>query len=216
MIEREITPVSVLLGAVARNWWLILVRGLAAIAFGIICFVWPAISLLALVLLWGIYALVDGVGAIIWGAGSRWWSMVAVGVVSVAGGLIALFWPAITALALLYLIAAWAIVRGVSEIVAAIQLRRQIQNEWALALGGAVSILFGVLVALYPGAGALSVVWLIGAFAIIFGIVAVGLSLRLRSLQRDLRLRQQKPPPQEEQMPVGAAGRSRTEDEDIR
>jgi uncharacterized membrane protein HdeD (DUF308 family) len=216
MAMQEMAPIPMLLGAVARNWWLILVRGLAAIAFGIVCLVWPAIGLLALVLLWGIYALVDGVSAIIWGAGSGWWSMVLVGIVSVVGGLIALFWPGITALALLYLIAAWAIVRGVSEIVAAVQLRQQIENEWALALGGAVSILFGVLIALYPGAGALSVVWLIGIFAIIFGIVAVALSLRLQSLQRNLRRRQQQPRPQEEEMPVGAASGSRTEDEDMR
>jgi uncharacterized membrane protein HdeD (DUF308 family) len=216
MAMQEMAPIPMLLGAVARNWWLILVRGLAAIAFGIVCLVWPAIGLLALVFLWGIYALVDGVGAIIWGAGSRWWSMVLVGIVSVAGGLIALFWPGITALALLYLIAAWAIVRGVTEIAAAVRLRQQIENEWTLALGGAISILFGVLIALYPGVGALSVVWLIGIFAIIFGIVAVGLSLRLRSLQRDLRQRQQKPRPPEEEVPVGAAGGSRTEDEDIR
>ena len=216
MTMREITPMPVLLGAVARNWWLILIRGLAALAFGIMCFVWPAITLLALVLLWGIYALVDGASAIGWGVGSRWWSMVVVGVVSVLGGLIALFWPGITALALLYLIAAWAIVRGATEIAAAVYLRRQIHNEWALALAGAVSILFGVLVALYPGAGALSVVWLIGTFALIFGLVAVTLSLRLRSLQRDIRLRQAAARPPEEETPVGAAGGSRTRDEDLR
>jgi len=210
MTMQGIDPMRVLLGTVARNWWLILVRGLAAMAFGIVCFVWPAISLLALVLLFGVYALVDGVGAIVWGSRSRWGAMVAVGVVSVLAGLIAFFWPGITALALLYVIAAWAIVRGVAEITAAVHLRRQIHNEWLLAVAGIVSILFGVLIASYPGAGALTLVWAIGVFAIVFGIAAVALSLRLRSLQREMRLRH------EEEAPVGAAGGTRTRDEDMR
>lgn len=205
----ETGPGVLLLAAVARDWWVVLVRGLAAIAFGVVCFVWPAISLLALVLLWGAYALVDGIGAIVWGARSRWGSMALVGAVSVAAGLVAFFWPGITALALLYLIAAWAIVRGVAEIVAAIRLRKQIQNEWMLAVGGILSIVFGALVALYPGAGALSVVWVIGLFAIAFGVTAVALSFRLRSLQRDLRLRR-------EEVPVGAAAGGKTWDENVR
>ncbi len=210
MAMQGIDPARVLLGTVARNWWLILIRGLAAIAFGIVCLVWPAISLLALVLLFGVYALVDGVGAIVWGAQSGWGAMVAVGVVSVLAGLIAFFWPGITALALLYVIAAWAIVRGVSEITAAVRLRRQIDNEWLLVIGGVISIVFGVLIALYPGAGALSLVWAIGLFAVVFGIAAVALSLRLWSLQRDLRRRH------EEEVPVGAASGTRTQDEDLR
>jgi len=205
------SPASVLLGAVTRNWWLILVRGLAAIAFGILCFVWPAISLLALVLVYGVYAIVDGIAAMVWGSRSRWWLMVVVGAVSVLSGLIAFFWPGITALALLYVIAAWAIVRGVAELVAAIHLRRRISNEWLLALGGIASIVFGVLVALFPGAGALSVVWLIGSFAVVFGIFAASLALRLRSLPGRLRLRQE-----EEETPVGAGRSDRGLDEHIR
>ncbi len=193
MTMSEVHPASMLIGAITRNWWLILLRGLAAIAFGIMCFVWPAVSLLVLVFLWGAYAIIDGAAALVSGAQSRWWSMVAVGVVSVFAGLIAFFWPGITALALLYLIAAWAVVRGVAEIAAAIHLRRQIENEWMLILGGAVSILFGVLIALFPGAGVLSVLWVIGVFAIVFGIVAVVLSLRLRSLRREVRLRHEEP-----------------------
>jgi uncharacterized membrane protein HdeD (DUF308 family) len=210
MNTNEMNPASLLVGAIARNWWLILVRGLAAIGFGILCFVWPAISLLVLVLLYGVYAIVDGISAVVWGVQARWWSMVVVGVVSVLAGLVAFFWPGITALVLLYLIAAWAVVRGVSEIVAAIRLRRQIQNEWMLVAGGVLSILFGLLVASYPGAGALSVVWLIGAFAVLFGIFAVSLAFRLRSLPRHL------PPRGEEETLVGAAGGGRTHDEDLR
>jgi uncharacterized membrane protein HdeD (DUF308 family) len=206
----QLSPAAVLVGTVTRNWWLILVRGLAAVLFGIVCFVWPAISLLTLVLLWGAYALVDGAGAIVWGARSRWWSMVAVGVVSVLGGLVAFFWPGITALALLYLIAAWAVVRGGVEIAAAIHLRRQIRNEWILIVGGIVSILFGVLVALYPGAGALSLVWMIGTFSIIFGAIAIALSLRLRALQRKTGVRR------EEEVPVGAGAGTRTREDELR
>jgi uncharacterized membrane protein HdeD (DUF308 family) len=206
MDANRVNRAALLIGAVARNWWLILLRGLAAIAFGILCFVWPAITLLVLVLLFGIYALVDGVSAVVWGAQSRWWSMVAAGVISVLGGLVALFWPGLTALALMYLIAAWAIVRGVSEIVAAVPLRRHIQNEWILVAGGVVSVVFGVLLASYPGAGALTMVWLIGVFAVVFGIAAVALSLRLRSLPGRM------PPRREEKPLVGAAAGERSQD----
>ena len=207
MTMMDVGPGRVLLNTIARNWPLILVRGAAAIVFGIVCFVWPAISLLALVLLWGAYALVDGAGAIVWGVRSRWWSMVAVGAVSVLAGLIAFFWPGITALALLYLIAAWAIVRGGVEIAAAIRLRHWIENEWLLALAGIASIAFGVLVALFPGAGALSAVWLIGVFAVVFGALAVGVALRLRSLERTARA-------WHEEVPAGTS--TRKWDEDMR
>ncbi len=205
----DIGPGPALLHMIARNWPLILVRGVAALVFGIVCFVWPVISLLALVLLWGVYALVDGIGAIVWGARARWWSMVAVGAVSVLAGLIAFFWPGITALALLYLIAAWAIIRGGVEIAAAIRLRRWIENEWLLGLAGLASIAFGVLVALFPGAGALSVVWLIGIFAVVFGALAIGVALRLRSLERTATA-------QPEEVPAGTGAAPRDWDEDTR
>ena len=209
MTMNDVGPGPVLIDAITRNWSFVLVRGLAAIAFGIFCFLWPAISLLALVFVWGVYALVDGIGAIIWGTRSRWWLMTVVGIVSVLAGLIAFFWPGITALALLYLIVAWAIVRGVSEVAAAIRLRRRIENEWLLALAGIASIAFGVLVAMFPRAGVLSVLWLIGAFAVVFGILAVALSLRLRSLPRMVRLEHEEPL-------VGAATGRREGDEDMR
>jgi hypothetical protein len=100
MTMNAMGPGLVRIDPAARDWKLTLVRGVAALAFGILCFVWPALSLFALVLLWGVYALVDGISAILWGTRSRWWSMVAVGVVSVVAGLVAFFWPGITALAL--------------------------------------------------------------------------------------------------------------------
>lgn len=137
-----------MLSELARNWWIPLIRGLAAIAFGIMAFAWPGITLFALVLLFGVYAIIDGLAAI-WFAiiernqAMNWWGMLLVGLLSVAAGIVAIFWPGITAMALLMVIAAWAIVRGIFEIVAAIQLRKHIENEWALGLGGALSILFG-------------------------------------------------------------------------
>lgn len=193
MAMNEIGTASMLLGPISRNWRVILVRGLAAIVFGILCFVVPVISLLALVLLYGVYAIVDGVSAMIWGSRSRWWAMTAVGAVSVLSGLVAFFWPAITALVLLYVIAAWAIVRGVAEIAAAVYLRREMRNEWILAASGGLSIVFGVLMALFPGPGVLSLVWLIGLFAVVFGGLAVALALRLRELERNARVRQEEP-----------------------
>src|ERR687886_144426 len=148
------------------NWWALVLRGLVALLFGILTFVWPEISLTALVFLFGAYALVDGlftaVAAFRAPEGYKhWWALLLEGVFGVAAGVLAFVWPGITALVLLYLIAAWAFVTGVFEIVAAVYLRRLISGEWLLALGGVVSVLFGVMLAVWPGAGALAVLWLI-------------------------------------------------------
>jgi uncharacterized membrane protein HdeD (DUF308 family) len=174
--------------ALSRNWWVFLLRGLAGILFGIITFLAPAISLAALVLVFGAYALADGVLSIVAAARrrgeARWGMLLLEGVAGIAVGVFTLLWPGITAISLLYLIAAWAIVTGVLELIAAVRLRKEIKGEWVLALGGIVSIAFGVLVALLPGAGALAVVILIGAYALVFGVLLVVLSFRLRSWGR--------------------------------
>src|SRR4030095_6425709 len=141
------------------SWWALVLRGVAAIAFGVLPFAWPQITLTALVFLWGAYALVDGVLAIAAGIKShgenkRWWVLLLEGVLGVAAGLVAFFIPAITALVLLIVIAAWAIVTGAFEIAAAIQLRKYIKGEWLLALAGVASILFGVALLFYLAAGA--------------------------------------------------------------
>lgn len=175
--------------ALARNWWVVLLRGVAGIAFGIITFMAPAISLAVLVLLWGAYAFVDGVLALVSALrrraeSDRWWVLLFEGVVGIAAGVLTLIWPAITAIALLYLIAAWALVTGGLEIAAAIRLRKVISHEWLLALSGALSLGFGVLLALFPGPGALAVVLWIGAYALVFGALLVGFAFRLRSLGR--------------------------------
>ena len=174
----------------SRNWWAIALRGVAAIIFGLLTFVMPGITLAVLVLLFGAYAIVDGIftlvavarGQAVARAEPRW-VLVLEGVVSIAAGLVAFLWPGLTALALVYLIGAWAIITGALEVVAAVRLRRQIENEWWLGLSGALSIVFGVLVMAAPGAGALAMVFWIGAYAILFGALLVGLAFRLRSVR---------------------------------
>jgi len=171
------------------SWWALVLRGLAAIAFGVLAFVWPQITLTALVFLWGAYALVDGAFAIAAGVKShgdnkRWWVLLLEGILGVAAGLVAFLVPGITALALLILIAAWAMVTGAFEIAAAIQLRKYIKGEWLLALAGVASVLFALALLFNPAAGALAVVWLIGAYSIVFGVLLIVLGVRLHSLVR--------------------------------
>src|SRR5713226_3167172 len=167
----------------ARHWWVIGLRGLAAILFGVLAFVWPGMTLAVLVLLFGAYALVDGVLtllAAVRGGVQHRIVMLVEGVVSVLTGLAAFVWPGLTALVLLYIIAFWAIVTGVLEIVAAIRVRRAISNEFGLVIGGVLSVVFGVVLLIAPGAGALAVIFLIGAYAVVFGIALLGLAWRLR------------------------------------
>jgi len=167
----------------AQHWWVIGLRGLAAILFGVLAFVWPGMTLAVLVLLFGAYALVDGVLTLIAafrGGVQHRIVMLVEGVVSVLAGLAAFVWPGLTALVLLYIIAFWAIVTGVLEIVAAIRVRRAISNELGLVIGGVLSVVFGVVLLIAPGAGALAVIFLIGAYAVVFGIALLGLAWRLR------------------------------------
>lgn len=176
------------LAAMSSNWWALAIRGVVAILFGLLAFLWPSITLLALVFLFGAYAFVDGIFAIVGGIRSagerrRWWLLLLEGIVGVAAGLIAFIWPDITALALLYIIAAWAVITGVLEIVIAVQLRRQIEGEWVLVLGGIVSVILGVVLAVLPAVGILSLVWLVGVYAVVFGILLLVLAFRLRRQQ---------------------------------
>jgi uncharacterized membrane protein HdeD (DUF308 family) len=174
-----------MLHALAENWWLLLLRGIAAIIFGLLAFFWPGVTLLTLIFLWGAYAFVDGIFSL-WAAISgrvaiapRWWLAI-VGVAGVVAGILTFAWPGITAVVLLLFIAAWAIVSGVFEIWGAIQLRKEIEGEWWLILAGVLSIAFGVILIGQPGVGALAVVWLIAWYAILLGCSLIGLSLRLR------------------------------------
>jgi uncharacterized membrane protein HdeD (DUF308 family) len=170
--------------ALGERWWMLVVRGIAAILFGVVAIVWPGMSLLALVLLWGAYALIDGGTALglavkAGRAGGRWGWLFFEALVSIAAAAATAVWPGITALALLMLIAGWAVFTGIAEIAAAIELRHVIRGEWLLALGGILSIVFGVLMFLFPGAGALAVITLIGAYAIAFGGVLTALGFRV-------------------------------------
>ena len=175
-----------LLRAMADKWWLVLLRGIAAIIFGVLAFVWPVITLLTLTFLWGAFAVADGILAL-WGAitgpsgqmGSRVWLAI-VGIAGILAGLLAFAWPGVTALVLLLFIAVWAIIIGVMQIWGAIQLRKEIEGEWLLILSGLLSVAFGILLLVRPGLGALAVVWMIGWFAILEGCLLVALSLRLR------------------------------------
>lgn len=173
-----------MLSMLSRNWWLLALRGLAAVLFGLLALILPGITLLVLVTLFGIYALFDGVmsisGAIRHRDRPRWWALLLEGVAGIAAGILAFVWPGMTAVVLLYLIAAWAVVTGVLEIVAALKLRAEIDNEWALGLAGLASIVFGVLLFVWPGAGLLSLVWLIGLYALLFGLLLIALAFRVR------------------------------------
>lgn len=180
-------PGTPLLHSLARYWWLFLVRGIVAIIFGVLAFMWPGITLLTLVWIWGAFAVVDGVIAIVQaimggGMGSRWW-LVLVGLAGIAAGVVAFEAPLLTAVVLLFFFAGWAIAIGVFQIVGAIQLRKQIDNEWTLILSGIVSVLFGILLIAVPGAGLIGFIWVIAAYAIVFGVLLIGFAFRLKKHQ---------------------------------
>ncbi len=180
-----------MLSMLGRNWWVFALRGVIAILFGLLALIWPGLTLATLVLFFGAYALVDGIFSAIAGVASignnqRWWAMLLVGLAGIIIGLITLFNPAITAVVLITLIAVWAIITGIFEIVAAIQMRRSINNEWMLILGGILSIIFGVLLFMSPAAGALALVTIIGIFAIVFGVTELILAFRVRSAASEL------------------------------
>jgi uncharacterized membrane protein HdeD (DUF308 family) len=192
--KEENMATAPVLANLARGWYWIALRGLFAVLFGIFAFIWPGITLAALVLVWGVYAIADGVMALIAAytmheEGKPIGALIIVGILGIASGIVAFVWPGMTALVLLMFIAAWAVLMGIFEIAAAIRLRKHIDNEWLLALSGVVSIAFGVLMFLQPGAGALAVVWLIGSFAIFFGILLIALGFRLKGLASRLETR---------------------------
>ncbi|MDQ6669799.1 MAG: HdeD family acid-resistance protein [Chloroflexota bacterium] len=173
----------------ARHWWVIALRGVAAVLFGLLAFVWPGMTLSVLVLLFGAYALVDGILGIVAafrGDAEHRLAQVTEGIIGVLAGLAAFVWPGLTALVLLYIIAFWAILTGVLEVVAAVRLRSVLNNELGLIVGGVLSMLFGIVLVVAPGAGALAVAWLIGAYAVVFGFTLLALSWRLRSHHHDV------------------------------
>lgn len=179
-----------MLETLSRYWWAVALRGVAAVAFGIVAVIWPDVTLGVLVLLFGAYALVDGVillttalfGGSLGGRRRGW--LVLEGVVGIVVGLITFAWPDITTVALLWLIAAWAIGTGELEIGAAVRLRRELTNEWLLVLSGVLSVAFGLFLLVRPEEGALALVWVIGLYAIVFRFTLMALARRLRRHHR--------------------------------
>jgi uncharacterized membrane protein HdeD (DUF308 family) len=174
-----------LVTTLARNWWAIALRGAVAILFGIVSFAWPELTVVVLVALFGAWALIDGVLLLVaaWRQaerGRRWWPLLVEGILGVAAAAVTFLWPDITALALLFVIGAWAIVTGLTEIAAAIAMRRVIDNEVWLGLAGLASVGFGLIVLIFPGAGAVGIAWLIASYAIVFGVILLMLGFRLR------------------------------------
>ena len=172
-----------------RSWWVLALRGAIAIAFGILALVWPNLTLLVLVALFAAYALLGGVVSIAGAVKSRkddsdWWLLLLLGLISVAAGVVAIVYPVLTALVLVLVMAANALFTGVLDIVAAVRLRKIILHEWMLVLSGAASIVFAVLVFLFPGAGALAMVWLISFYALLTGMLMLVLAYRLKARTR--------------------------------
>jgi uncharacterized membrane protein HdeD (DUF308 family) len=174
-----------MLGLVSRDWWVFAIRGIAAIVFGILAFIWPGATLAALVLLFGAYVLVDGVSLLVALARGdtlarrHAWAVGIMGVLGIVAGVVTFAWPGLTALGLLYLVAVWAIAMGTFQVIAAIALRRELDGEFWMALGGVVSIVFGAFLVASPGEGLLSLVWLVGIWSLVFGVSSLGLAYRL-------------------------------------
>ncbi|MEA2706885.1 MAG: hypothetical protein QOH22_1673 [Gemmatimonadaceae bacterium] len=168
------------------NWWALGLRALAAILLGVIALALPGPTLAAIVIVFGIYAITDGVLAIIAAIRGirrkeRWGAMLFEGIIGIIAGVVALLWPGIGALALTYLVAGWALATGAFEIAAAIRLRKIMTGEWLLMIAGILSIVLAVLVAAFPGVGALTLVWWLGAYALAYGVISLVLALRVRS-----------------------------------
>jgi uncharacterized membrane protein HdeD (DUF308 family) len=174
-----------MLTLLSRNWWLVALRGVIAILFGLLTLLYPTIALGSLVLLFGAYAIVDGVAAV-WSsfqhrAEQGWWTHMLEGVVSVIAGIVAFVYPVMTAVILLYVVAIWAIMTGIFEIWAAIQLRKEITGEFWMGLSGLLSVIFGIVLIANPGPGIFAVLWIVSIYAIAFGVFLVMLAFRLRS-----------------------------------
>lgn len=176
---------AAMLEDLGRNWGWLALRGAVSVLFGLFAFLWPGKTLAALVIVFGAFALADGILSLVHAfrvrdQGRPFWSLVIVGLLGIAAGTVTLAWPGLTAVALLMFIAAWAFVTGIFEIVAAIRLRKEIANEWLLGLSGVISVLVGAMLFLQPGAGALALMWVIGAYALFFGLLLIVLAFKLR------------------------------------
>ena len=176
-----------MLKTLADSWWTFAVRGVIALLFGIGALSYPVLTVFVLIMFFGVYVLIDGVTAIVMGIGEKKRpAYMLLGLISIAAGLFAVARPGATALALLFVIGIWAVVRGIGEIMAAIQIRKEIEGEWAIALSGVISVLFGLFVLARPGAGALALVWLIAIYAFASGILKLMLGFKLRRIKKEM------------------------------
>jgi uncharacterized membrane protein HdeD (DUF308 family) len=186
--------IETLIGQLRGNWSWFALRGLAAIVFGALALIWPGLTLVILTLVWGAYALTDGTFELIGAVrmrerGRPIWPMVLAGLVGIAAGIFAIVRPGMSAIVLLTCIAAWALVTGVLQMAAAIQFRKAIDNEWLIVISGLLSVVFGALMLMIPGTGALAVVRIIAVYALVFGGLFVALGYQIRHLEPDDRLR---------------------------
>ena len=174
-------------GLLDRRWWAVILRGLIAIAFAVLAFTWPGVTVATLVLLFGFYALADGVSSLVAAIGGRRpddrWLLVLEGVIGIWAGVITLRAPGVTAAVLVFFISIWAMATGFLRIVEAIRLRKQISGEMWLALSGVLSILFALMLMVRPIAGALSLVWILAAYALILGLLLIFLGVELKQVQ---------------------------------
>jgi len=175
-----------MLEMLSRYWWAFIVRGVLAIALGVMVYAWPAITLAALIIVFGVYAFADGVFLLVkaigsWKAREDRWVLLLEGLLGIGIGAMTFFAPDVTAIGLLFYVASWSLATGVLEIVGAIRLRKEIAGEFWWILSGVVSILFAIFLMMFPGAGILGLVWLLGIFAIAFGVVLIALGIRIRA-----------------------------------
>lgn len=171
----------------AKYWWLVVLRGVLAVLFAVLAFIWPAITLSILVIFLGAYLFVDGIFSLVHGfrimkTDSHWWALVLEGLIGVIAGLIALFSPGVTALFLVVLVAIWSVVTGILEIILAIRLRKEITNEWMLVLAGVLSLVFGILLFIQPLTGVVVISWWLGFYALFFGIFLITVGIRLKKI----------------------------------
>jgi uncharacterized membrane protein HdeD (DUF308 family) len=175
----------------AQSWWLMAIRGLIAVLFGVVAFIAPIVTLLTLVFLFGAFAIANGILSLVLAyqapKGSRLGGLIFGGILGIIAGLIAFLLPGITAFSLVILVGAWAMTTGVMEIVAAVKLRKIISNEWLLVLAGLASVAFGAIIFLMPAAGALALTWWIGAYAIAFGALLIVLSFKMKHWKDEFR-----------------------------
>lgn len=171
----------------SRHWWVLLLRGIAAITFGVLSYLQPGLTITTLVIFFGAYCLVDGILGL-WTAyetynkHKAWWSLVLGSVLSIGIAAMTFLWPGVTAFSLVMVIAFWSIFTGISQIVTAVNLRKEIDNEWLLGLAGAASVVFGFLLTIQPQGGALALVWMIATYAVIVGILMIMLAFKCKSL----------------------------------